>query len=278
MVINVNKMIKFIINTIIDKTYETKLGTFFINKLCSNFMSQTTIVVHDNLSLEFATPNPTSKWRAKTFSFKEPETLQWIDEMKEDSCFWDVGANIGLYTIYAAKTKKIKVYAFEPSVFNLELLSRNINLNKVEDKIRIVTMAISDKNGFSMLSHTTKEWGGALSVFGEEFGSDGNRVKTKFKYLALGMKADDFLKLEGFIQPDYIKIDVDGIEHLILSKACEILLNVKSVLVEINEDFTEQLVKSDKILKKAGLNLKSKNRTSPLTSKTPNVFNQIWIR
>lgn len=118
--------------------------------------------------------------------------------MKEGSCFWDVGANIGLYSIYAAKIKNIKVYAFEPSVFNLELLSRNINLNKVEDKIKIVPLSISSKNGFSNFYDSTNEWGGALSVFGEAFGSDGNKINSKFKYLTFGLKADSFLKLEGF--------------------------------------------------------------------------------
>ena len=51
---------------------------------------------------------------------KEPETLDWIDTMAEGSALVDVGANVGLYSVYAAKARKCQVYAFEPSVFNLD--------------------------------------------------------------------------------------------------------------------------------------------------------------
>jgi hypothetical protein len=42
----------------------------------------------------FATPNELCKWRVKTFSSKEPETLAWIDSFKPESIFWDIGANL----------------------------------------------------------------------------------------------------------------------------------------------------------------------------------------
>ena len=59
---------------------------------------------------------------------KEPETLEWIDQFKGDKIvFWDIGANVGLYSIYAAlKHKDIQIISFEPSVNNLRVLSRNI--------------------------------------------------------------------------------------------------------------------------------------------------------
>ena len=49
--------------------------------------------------------------RVNTFYSKEPETLKWIDNFNEDKniIFWDIGANIGLYSIYAAlKFPKLK--------------------------------------------------------------------------------------------------------------------------------------------------------------------------
>jgi hypothetical protein len=99
-----------------------------------------------------------------------------------------------------------------------------------------------------------------------------------FKYLTLGFKIDEIKNLEGFNQPDYIKIDVDGIEHMILEGGISTLKKVSSVLIEINDDFTVQKNNCEKILKNAGLSFVNKTRTSPLDSKTPNIFNQIWIR
>ena len=70
--------------------------------------------------------NNVTKYRNDTFFTKEPETLEWIDKFTKNSVFWDVGANVGLYSIYAAKTRDCNVTAIEPSVFNLELLAKNI--------------------------------------------------------------------------------------------------------------------------------------------------------
>ena len=64
-----------------------------------------------NNEISFFTPNELIKWRVDTILDKEPETIQWIDEFEDNSIFWDIGSNIGLYSIYAAlKKDKIKIY------------------------------------------------------------------------------------------------------------------------------------------------------------------------
>ena len=73
--------------------------------------------------------------------------------------------------------------------------------------------------------------------------------------------------------PDYIKIDVDGIEHLILAGASEVLLKVRSVLIEIDDNFIEQTEKSKILLEKAGLELFKKCKID-----STNQYNQWWIR
>ena len=62
-------------------------------------------VKHNNIDLKFKIVNYISYYRAKTFSYKEPETLNWIDNFKENSVFFDIGANVGIYSIYAVKSK-----------------------------------------------------------------------------------------------------------------------------------------------------------------------------
>ena len=76
----------------------------------------------------------------ETFFTKEPETLKWIDSFNDNKkiIFWDIGANIGLYSIYAAlKHSDIEIISFEPSTSNLRILSRNISINKLEEKMKI---------------------------------------------------------------------------------------------------------------------------------------------
>jgi FkbM family methyltransferase len=97
-----------------------------------------------------------------TFSTKEPETLEWIDTFPLGSVVWDIGANIGLYSCYAAKMRDCKVYAFEPSVFNLDLLARNIFLNGLTEKVVMVPLPLSDKLAINRLKMTNTERGGGF--------------------------------------------------------------------------------------------------------------------
>jgi len=70
-------------------------------------------------SIYLSTPNFLMRYRYNTFFSKEPETLNWIDGFEQNSVFYDIGANVGLYSIYAAKKKNAQVYSFEPSFLTL---------------------------------------------------------------------------------------------------------------------------------------------------------------
>ena len=275
------KLIKIIIDKIIFLLYKTKFGVYFNDRLISSAMNRVLDVTYNNLLFKFAVPNKLCVWRAETFEKKEPETLNWIDQMKEGSIVWDIGANVGLYSIYMAKNKKCKVFAFEPSVFNLELLARNIFLNKLSNVINIVPLAFSDKLGPGNMKMTTTEWGGALAVFNENFGWDGNIFNEVFEFITMGLTMDDAITLLKIPQPEYIKIDVDGLEHFILKGGYNVLKNVKQILIEINDDFKEQADDCRQILENAGLYLIEKKHSEMFTNSSlgfQNSYNQIWKR
>ena len=61
-------------------------------------------------------------------------------------------------------SRKCHTFAFEPSVFNLEILARNIALNNLGDLVSIVPFALSDRNGMNEMKLTSTEWGGALRL------------------------------------------------------------------------------------------------------------------
>ena len=104
-----------------------------------------------NKFLIFSVPNWLCRWRAKNFLVKEPDTVAWIDSFYPGSVFWDVGANVGIFSIYASKFKDCRSYAFEPSVFNLEILARNLFNNYLEANITIIPLAVGVTTGSNML-------------------------------------------------------------------------------------------------------------------------------
>ncbi|MEO5335088.1 MAG: FkbM family methyltransferase [Magnetococcus sp. YQC-5] len=257
----------------------TVIGRYFQNQVVMASMEQTMHISHRSLEYVLTTPNTLCHFRAESFSTKEPETLEWIDGFPERSVLWDVGANIGLYSVYAAKERGCEVWAFEPSVFNLECLARNTFLNQVVSRVYIVPLALNDKSGPNTLNMTSKEWGGALSTFGKDYGWDGKKMDRVFSFQTFGLSMDDALEKIGIPQPDYIKMDVDGIEHLILSGGIKVLHGVKGLLIEVNDDFLEQAGGCKRILEQAGLVLKEKRHSDMISSSAfSHAFNQIWIR
>ena len=125
------KMIKSLLTVMVNWMISTKSGKSLFDYVLNIVRERTTRIKHKNFEFKITTPNQLCDFRAETFSTKEPETLEWVDSLNENSVLWDIGANVGLYSIYAAKTRKCKVFSFEPSIFNLELLAPCIFLRLV---------------------------------------------------------------------------------------------------------------------------------------------------
>ena len=109
--------------------------------------------------------------------------------------------------------------------------------------------------------------------------ADGKIFDTVFEYSVPGISVDSLIEKNMLPPPNHVKIDVDGIEHLILRGAQRALFNVKSVLVEVNEDFHEQIKFVTEVLEKSGLQLTGRY-ISPFSnsSEACRICNQIWER
>jgi hypothetical protein len=116
-------------------------------------------------------------------------------------------------------------------------------------------------------------WGGALSTFGQDFDQHGGQLKSIFEYQTMGMTMDEAIQLLNIPPPRYIKIDVDGIEHFILRGGAETLKNVESVMVEIDDGFTDQAEETARHLRSAGLTLLRK-----CGGDAGSQYNQWWVR
>jgi len=275
------KLVKSLIRRLVFLVGSNQAGRYFVNQLLNSCMERVVVVCHGDVELRFMAPNPLCQWRVQTFSIKEPETLEWIDAIPEQSVIWDIGANIGLYSVYAAKKRRCRVYSFEPSVFNLELLARNIHLNDLTEQISIIPLPLSDKLGFSQMRMTTTEWGGALSTFDQEFGWNGEQINQVFQFPTIGLSMIDAVQCLGIPQPDFIKMDVDGIEHFILGGGNTVLSLIKGILIEVNDDFADQADTCRKLLQDAGLVIKDKRHSELIAGSTTgfqNCYDQIWER
>jgi len=244
--------------------------------------SYTEIQISDN-KLKFFTPNETNKWRVDTLFLKEPETLEWIDtfDNNKEFIFWDIGANIGLYSIYASiKHKNVSVVSFEPSTSNLRILSRNVSINKLQDKIKINQLPLTDiENKYQSMNESEFIEGYSMNTFGKSIDFEGKNLDAKNSYKILGTSLNYLIKNNILDFPKYIKIDVDGIEHIVLRGASNFLSDkrIKSILVELNENFSSQYNEVLNIMQTCNFSLKHKKRADKFYSeKHSKVFNYIF--
>lgn len=244
------------------------------------------INLEDQSQLIFFTPNNLVDWRVRTLHSKEPDTIRWIDnfDKNKEIIFWDIGANIGLFSIYSAQKHKgnIKVIAFEPSSSNLRILTRNISINNFSDKIFVNQIALTNKkNVFLDMNEPEFIEGSSLNTFGEKFNFEGKNFLAKQKYKIFGTTIDTMIDERYLNIPDYIKIDVDGLEHLILEGGDKLFKNkkVKSVLIEVNENFNTQRETVLKFMLDHNFKFITKeNNPDNLSSKFKNTFNYIFLK
>ena len=178
----------------------------------------------------------------------EPGTLAWIDGFGPGDVFYDIGANVGIFTIYAAKARGVQVVAFEPNPFSFRVLVRNLELNGITGQVTPLCLALGGTTGPSTL---------ALSHMGS--GTIGNRLASaKFGEGAISLETLAFSldDLGGWLPaPSHLKVDVDGNEPDILTGARAALADhrLKSVLCEFDGQGQDTRKAMDSLLRDCGL-------------------------
>ena len=190
------------------------------------------------------------RFRASTYATKEPETLDWIERyFKPGDVMYDIGANIGLYALFAAKYMRgnCKVYAFEPEALNHARLSRNIYLNGMSTVVVPCCVAITDRLCFNQFYLNPRNFetatpddglvpGSALHSFGAPVDETGSEFRSFHQQGTVGVSIDHLWQEWGLDFPNHVKIDVDGLEEKIIAGGERTLEDprLRSVLVEIS--------------------------------------------
>ena len=190
-----------------------------------------TVKNHPEFDLTFLTPNQQCEWRVQTLDTKEPDTIAWLHGMKRGETLFDVGANMGQYSLIVAKLG-LTVHAFEPESQNFALLCRNIGINNLGECVTAWPLALSDKTGIDYFFVQSLQVGGSCSSYGVEVNFHLQPKKYAVRQGCAAITMDEFSDAYGF--PTHVKIDVDGLEHKVIAGMAATLCEVKSVLVELN--------------------------------------------
>ena len=166
----------------------------------------------DALQFEFFLKdnNSEKKYLFMPWRFDERERRFLVDSIPPDGVFVDIGANVGIYTLYVAKhlSKKGRVISFEPNPRAHDRLSRNVSLNEahINPEIALLQLGVAaDEASFDL--HLNPDNLGGSSLVAES----GDTVRVDCKPLLTVMRELGITKING------LKIDIEGAEDAALA-------------------------------------------------------------
>jgi FkbM family methyltransferase len=181
----------------------------------------------------------------------EKSTIYWIEHsVKRGDVVWDIGANVGAYTLLLGKLIKSKkekgqVLSFEPESANFHSLNRNIQLNQLSEIVTAIPLAFGKEFKMGEFFLSSNEPGSATHGLNKPE-SDGIEFKASHRQGILSISVDQFASLENVFFPNHMKIDVDGLEGEIVDGMNETLKDkrLKSIMIEIAAELSKERIEN----------------------------------
>lgn len=187
-----------------------------------------TIRDFDKPGVKFNISNPIEHFRVINHGGETEYTLAMLQNLREDDVLFDVGANVGMVALHAAKI--CRTIAFEPDPSIRRRLQANAALNPDRTFV-LEPVAISDSDGVVDL-YTQGDAGNSPSLVQQEAGI--GRVSVPSRSI-------DSLLEEGRLPcPTVIKFDIEGAEILALRGASKLLTSKqrpRALFIEIHDTF-----------------------------------------
>ena len=140
----------------------------------------------------------------------------------------DLGANIGLSTIYFARRYPAsRIACVEPVPENVRLLIRNLKDNAVEAEV--IAAAIDSKDGVIAIERGAADYGHKI----------GAATLSAVWFEVASVSVPSILRQLGWDRVGLLKIDIEGHESVLLSQACDWLADVDALCVEYHHHFAE---------------------------------------
>jgi FkbM family methyltransferase len=194
-------------------------------------LGQTVSVDTPRGTLSFVALGRAGAGRGMKLLTKQPGTIEWIDGFRPNSVFWDVGANVGVYTLYAALRGDTSVVAFEPAAVNYFLLVANCEANHFNGCVQCVLAGLGSEKVLASLEVSQFSAGQSFSFHGKS-----NRPYAG-RQSAFIMSMDQLIEEYRIPCPNYIKIDVPGLTADVLAGGARTLKRpeVRELHMEIDE-------------------------------------------
>jgi FkbM family methyltransferase len=209
--------------------------------------AQSTTLTDDRFEYRFVCHSQKERNRANRMFEKEKGTIAWIDRhLRPDDVFYDVGANIGTFTIFAGMRlgERGKVIAFEPHVPNASSLVENIFLNGLERKVQLVTAALSNREGYNRFNYHSMYAGASTSQYGRA-SYEGQSFDPLFVEIKHGCTIDHLCRQNLIEPPDMVKIDVDGLDYEVLEGMRQLMASERrprSIQIELGTESTPKIM------------------------------------
>jgi len=217
------------------KNIKLKIPKFILSKCITNIKNREGKNIYTMRNLGGSTAV-----RGLNMFMSDPEVTEWIDKFPKNSSLLDIGANVGVYSLYAAHLNH-NVIALEPESLNFACLNLNIKDNNFDNKITAYPFCAYDKEMVSYLNLRVMKFGSSGNTFARNITESGEEFKPIYKQGSVSMTIDNFLTNISTIDINFIKIDVDGNELNVINGMTKLLKNqtLRSIHIELNPDFTE---------------------------------------
>ncbi len=173
----------------------------------------------------------------------DSQAQAWLASFKPGEIFYDIGANIGMFSLALGKihNKQVKSYAFEPSFSTFATLVRNVIVNDLKDVVFPFDIVVGNAHGLRHFNYTDVTSGKALHTVDKVVNQKGREFLPAFSQQVVSYSLDYLVEVLGFESPNHIKIDVDGGEFEIIEGMKEILKGptIKSVMIEITDTYQD---------------------------------------
>lgn len=165
-----------------------------------------------------------------------PEEVPLIEAilslLRPGDCYWDIGASLGMYGLVAAQHVGADgvVVAFEPEPVSRGRLEHNVARNELDDRVRVLDVALGDRDGELTLSVAGHAASGAHSLIAAAHGPAIRDERVRV------VRGDDVRAEHGLPAPTVAKIDVEGAELDVARGLVRTLQDdaVRGVLVEMH--------------------------------------------
>lgn len=175
-------------------------------------------------------------WEIYWNGYENYEYVQLFEEIAPKvRVFLDIGSNIGFYSlIYASKNKQGKAYAFEPSPGPFHYLNQNIKLNNFSSQIEPVKLALTNEKGktkFVAANVPKYDYLDFATLGGSGHISGARQDTSKVTFEVFTNRLDDYVAENNIKNIDFIKLDTEETEHLILQTGLQMLSKNKPIVV-----------------------------------------------